>query len=297
MISEDLKNKLESLTWFHSIDFGGGYVSNGTRFRPDAPPNATLYPLYHFLRHIDLSGMECLDVGTADGLVAFTMKKMGAKKVVAVDGTTYETFETAREILDIELEYNSDIEAQQLDEKLPRHSYDLIFAESFINHLFAPLTALMAFRNLLKPKGLLILETIYAPSEEPVLFLNTEYEEPISPNQSTYFVGSKRGLEGMLKLSGFEIKAICTMGNAVKRGRGRITFLAQAVRPSEISSRTAQLVKTQTNISEQANISFKALENPTVTESQIQYTGRNEEIRIVAERFDASDFPLQPTVQ
>jgi ribosomal protein L11 methylase PrmA len=63
--------------WFHSIDFGDGNISEG-RFPTGTPPNYTLFGVFEFLKDIDLRGMQCLDIGTMDGITAFTLKRRGA---------------------------------------------------------------------------------------------------------------------------------------------------------------------------------------------------------------------------
>lgn len=81
---DDLLEKVNSHTWYHTIDLGDGIVTPGFYdYRPvvDKIP----WP--------DLRGKRCLDVGTFDGFLAFEMERRGAAEVVALDIDDYETLD------------------------------------------------------------------------------------------------------------------------------------------------------------------------------------------------------------
>jgi len=66
--------------WYHSIDVGKYGATHGTY------DHKSYVKYYQFP---DLSGIECLDVGAADGFFSFEFEKMGAK-VTAVDIHNYD---------------------------------------------------------------------------------------------------------------------------------------------------------------------------------------------------------------
>ena len=70
--------------WFHALRFDERRTTNG-RFPKSRPANYTLFAALEYLRHIDVAGMDCLDLGKLDGLLAFTLASMGAGRVVASD--------------------------------------------------------------------------------------------------------------------------------------------------------------------------------------------------------------------
>jgi len=66
--------------WYHSIDVGKYGATHGT-YDHKSYVNYYQFP--------DLSGIECLDVGAADGFFSFEFEKMGAK-VTAIDIHNYD---------------------------------------------------------------------------------------------------------------------------------------------------------------------------------------------------------------
>ncbi len=73
----DLRERVEKLGWYHTLDFGDGVVTGGMF---DLRPYADRYGLPE-----RLDGMRVLDVGTWDGFWAFEMERRGAAEVVALD--------------------------------------------------------------------------------------------------------------------------------------------------------------------------------------------------------------------
>ncbi len=74
---EQLADAAGRLRWYHTIDLGGGVVTEGIF---DHRHVVSRYLLPH-----DLTGKRCLDVGTMDGFWAFEMERRGAAEVVAAD--------------------------------------------------------------------------------------------------------------------------------------------------------------------------------------------------------------------
>lgn len=79
----ELRHIAEKSKWFHAIDFGD-FATSG-RFPPGSPQNITLFGAMDLLGSIDLNGCRVLDIGSADGLASFGMKKLGAREVVSID--------------------------------------------------------------------------------------------------------------------------------------------------------------------------------------------------------------------
>src|SRR5688572_5897091 len=78
-----LEELIRSERWFHAIDFGS--VSSGGRFPAATPPNYTLYGVFELLRAVSVAGHTAIDIGTMDGLTAFVLKTLGARRVIATD--------------------------------------------------------------------------------------------------------------------------------------------------------------------------------------------------------------------
>jgi tRNA (mo5U34)-methyltransferase len=69
--------QLQDITWYHTIDLGGGVVTPGF---VDHRDQVGLYGI-----PASLAGKRCLDVATYDGFWAFEMEKRGAAEVIGID--------------------------------------------------------------------------------------------------------------------------------------------------------------------------------------------------------------------
>lgn len=71
----DLAEQIEAISWYHSIDLGGGVVTPGN------PPDVQMVA-----RGLcDVRGKEVLDIGAWDGYWSFLAERRGAARVVAMD--------------------------------------------------------------------------------------------------------------------------------------------------------------------------------------------------------------------
>lgn len=77
MESDDLKRKAEAIEWFHTMDLGGGVITEGVN-----EPSRRL-PLLGIPE--DLSGKRVLDIGAWDGFYTFECERRGAELVLATD--------------------------------------------------------------------------------------------------------------------------------------------------------------------------------------------------------------------
>lgn len=80
MLLEEKKALVESVpTWFHSIDFGDGVVSRGTKSVDQLAGELGALSLP------DLTGKTVLDIGAWDGFFSFACEAKGASRVLALD--------------------------------------------------------------------------------------------------------------------------------------------------------------------------------------------------------------------
>jgi tRNA (mo5U34)-methyltransferase len=73
----DLRQSVEAIGWYHSIELAPGLVTPGWFDTRAVLPRLPFPP--------ELSGRRCLDIGTFDGFWAFEMERRGASEVLAVD--------------------------------------------------------------------------------------------------------------------------------------------------------------------------------------------------------------------
>lgn len=76
MPSSDLRQRVDELLWYHTIDLPGGVVTPGW---------FDLRPIVDLMPWPDVRGKRCLDIGTYDGFIAFELERRGAAEVIAVD--------------------------------------------------------------------------------------------------------------------------------------------------------------------------------------------------------------------
>lgn len=284
-----LEEKIKEYSWFHSINLGNGVITPG-RFPSHIPPNYTIFPVWYFLENIDVEGLDCLDIGTTDGIVAFSLKQEGARKVVATDRGERETFSLLRDYFKLDIDYiprstldDFDIYNKLIEKGLPV-KYDLIILAGVIYHSYDPLKVLMHARKLLKENGIIIVETAYHPGEGAALYLNTECEKYVlEPN--TYFMPTPSGLEAMMRFISCNVHATIINTN-------RLAVVAQACKPDCIEKKSKVLDLIIEKGSHYGPVTYDELQKETEI-SSISYTGRKGIWSINRDEFKTR-FKLQP---
>lgn len=153
--------RLQSIefTWGHTHNFGTFKMQGLMRDR-----HFTLAERYN--RHVDLKalvkGKEVLDVGCWTGGAALMYAAMGAKTVVAIDEVLkyVEALYFLRSSFDIDALFPShaSIYNPALVEKF-RERFDVVSCSGVLYHITDMVVALRILRNVLKPGGVLLLET------------------------------------------------------------------------------------------------------------------------------------------
>jgi tRNA (mo5U34)-methyltransferase len=283
----ELKDKVANTRWFHAIDFGD-FQSAG-RFKEGVPPNKTLYGAIDLLQHIDISGATCVDVGSAHGLVSFGLKTKGAKKVLAVDNSPRMgvAFGIARELLGLDVEYVYS-PCSQLVNTLGARSADLVVAAGLMYHLANPGDAIFQTRRVLKPGGLLVIETAYAANREDAVLVfnnvpNAPYDEPY-----TYFLPSKSAVVEMLRLACFDVLAVRT-GDP-----NRLTVLARAVAPEQVDERCELTVKAHDIGTQDVELPFTDFRSDTDWTANVTYDGLAEPEKHIDDATFDVEFPPHP---
>ena len=248
-----------SLRWFHSIDFGD--FTSPKREGENRPPNYTLRPVWAFLEDMTVTGSRCLDVGTADGIVAFTLERMGASEVVATDLTPRRPFEVAHQLLGSRVSYETNLPDTHLEDWFSHYSFDLVVMAGFLYHVFSPLAAIAQARRLLQRDGLFIAETVYLGGDDVAMHLNPAFDVAPIAQPSTYWLATRPCIENMLKLCCFEVLGSVSNAEFPKPGApSRIAYLARAVRPSDLTGRPQQMIAAQSKTVATHSIDYHKLD-------------------------------------
>jgi len=156
MSSADLQSRVAAVRWYHTIDLGGGIVTQGVDDSPVRLARAQLPPSLH--------GLTVLDIGAWDGFFSFECERRGAARVVAADhfswhGPGWGTkagFMLAREALRSRVE---DIDIDVMDLTPERvGTFDVVLFLGVLYHLRHPFLALEGVASVTRDR--LILETV-----------------------------------------------------------------------------------------------------------------------------------------
>jgi tRNA (mo5U34)-methyltransferase len=140
--------------WYHRIALAPGLLTPGTHASQEGLAQMDRLGLPE-----DASGLRVLDIGCRDGFFAFEMERRGAAEVVGIDYAAPEVtgFSVAAEILGSAVTYRVE---NVYDLSLERHgSFDLVLFLGVIYHLRNPLLALDRIREVIRPGGLLFVES------------------------------------------------------------------------------------------------------------------------------------------
>jgi tRNA (mo5U34)-methyltransferase len=197
-----LRQNVEAIRWYHTIDLGQGIVTKGvddTALR---------------LARIDLpslQGRTVLDIGAWDGFFSFEAERRGAARVLATDyyswrgvgwgtGNGKAGFELARLALGSRVE-DEDIDVMELSpERIG--TFDVVLFLGVLYHLRHPLLALERVASVCR--DLLVLETVVdmVGFRRPAMAFYPHRE--LNNDPTNWWGPNPPAVEGMLRTVGFE---------------------------------------------------------------------------------------------
>ena len=149
-----LQQRINAITWCHPLTLGG------IETRPQWHVRRRFRRRLQFLQiPQDLTGKNVLDIGAWDGFFSFECERRGAKRVLAIDTYSWDTygkdgFLLAHETLKSKVEHQR-CAAEDIDAALG--SFDLVLCLGVFYHLRSPIQVLDRIRKV--TTGSLILET------------------------------------------------------------------------------------------------------------------------------------------
>lgn len=253
--------------WFHNMCIGD-YQTGSWVYGENLPPNYHLYPTWQFLNELDLNGATCLDIGTFDGMGAFSLAACGATRVDATCQHDLDRFRIARALLGYEnVAYYPKTDLALTHQRFPSAQFDLVLMTAMLHHLLSPIEGLLEARRLLKRGGYLIVEALVREGGPADFKLNTALEDPVY-GCPTIWISSPDGAKEMLRLAGFNpVAEIHLTGGKQARepNYDRVTLLAQAVTRDQIAGRTPKLIEFHRKIQTIGGYMYADFESP-VTE-------------------------------
>jgi 2-polyprenyl-3-methyl-5-hydroxy-6-metoxy-1,4-benzoquinol methylase len=203
--------------WYHSMNLGHDLRTPGEY-------GVNLVAVARLMRHLDLNGAKCLDVGTMNGKMAFLMEKLGAD-VTAID------LGTRVEMLDLVKLFGSNVRTRfgigYEQFSLLREEFglfDFILCSGNLYHVFSPIDFIFQARKTVRKNGYVIFETACTKDED--IAIMTFNRGKLYADHATFWVPSIGCLRYLIQYSCFEIVA-----EAVLRSHGipRVAMLSRAI--------------------------------------------------------------------
>lgn len=162
---DELRARIASYTWFHSMTLRPGIVTPGKKtIETLAAEEDALFSA------VRIKGASVVDVGAWNGYFSFAAKRRGAASVLATDHFIWkhpdyrgrETIELARQVLGSDISL-LDVDPTAMTAKLGR--FDVVMFLGVFYHLFDPIDVMKRMRAI--TSGVLLIETHQDALEQP----------------------------------------------------------------------------------------------------------------------------------
>lgn len=204
-----LRQKVDAIRWYHTVDLGHGVVTNGI--------DDTSVRLARIGLPASLGGRTVLDIGAWDGFFSFEAERRGASRVVATDyyswhGLGWGTkngkagFELARAALGSHVE---DIDIDVMDLSPERvGTFDVVLFLGVLYHLPHPMLALERVASV--TRDMLIVETVLdmVGFGRPAMAFYPNRE--LNSDPTNWWGPNVAAVESMLHYAGFDRIRIVT---------------------------------------------------------------------------------------
>ena len=220
----ELEDRAGRIRWYHSMDLGQGFTTQG-RCSPEKE-------LKRYALPEQLQGLSVLDIGAWDGFFSFECKRRGASRVLATDFHEWggggwgskAGFELAREALSLEVE-DQTVDVLELD-PTKIGQFDLVLFLGVLYHMRHPLLALERLASVTRSRAIVetVVEHVMPGRGAMVFYPSTE----LSVDDSNWWGPNELAVRQMLLAAGFR---------RVERvsSRPRLLRLARAARNTLLS--------------------------------------------------------------
>jgi tRNA (mo5U34)-methyltransferase len=197
-----LKQQVNQIKWYHSIDLGHGIITPGY--------DNSAKKLNRLKLPDSLAGKTVLDIGALDGFFSFEAERRGAKRVLATDSFAWDVMGKAGFDL-AKTHFNSKVEEMYIDvldispEKVG--TWDVVLFLGVLYHMRHPLLALEKVAGV--TKEMVIVETVVDMlfHKRPAVAFYQGSE--LSNDSTNWFGPNPAAVVAMLKTVGFkEVKIV-----------------------------------------------------------------------------------------
>ena len=201
-MEEVTRAQVDSLKWWHSIDFGNGTITKGLKSLAGIKAEADV-----IFKH-GIVGKSVIDIGAWDGAFSFEAKRRGAGRVLATDYFCWTgpgwgkklNFDLAKQALGLDVEDMvidvPDISREQVGE------FDVVLFLGVLYHLKNPFAGLEGVSNITKELLVIDTETALDTLDRPAMAFFPGSE--LGQDPTNWWAPNLKCLEGMLKNCGFK---------------------------------------------------------------------------------------------
>ena len=198
----DINNQISKYEFYHSIQLTESISTNGVEFVYDLTRM-----VLDSMKNIDFEDKRVLDIGCRDGLFSFEAEKFGASDVIGIDNNISKA---AVDFLIPFFKSKVKIYEKNLFDLTPElyGLFDIVLFPGTLYHLRYPFWALKIIKNILKPNGIMLLETAisYDQSKHAMLYCPVKEESPYDPTSVSFF--NEKGIIDTLNSLGLRINLI-----------------------------------------------------------------------------------------
>lgn len=227
MAAQVTQEEADRLSWFHTIELGGGVVTKGAKALPDIRGEAEIV-----FRH-GVDGKSVLDIGAWDGAFSFEAERRGARRVLATDRFCWvgpgwgrkESFDFAHRAL------GSKVESLVVDvPDIGRDTvgtFDVVLFNGVFYHLLHPFLMLEKIAEVVGELLVMDTETALDDEDRPAMVFFPGAE--LNGDGSNWWAPNIKCVQAMLRHVGFsrvETVPSWRFDGAINHQRGRFTFHA-----------------------------------------------------------------------
>ncbi len=140
--------------WYYSAELEPGRIARG-QYEDSLPMLPRM-----MLRDVEVAGMDCLDVGTMEGMIPVLLAKRGAYAMGTDENIRcIPKLSALRAAHGVDVRFFTPHSVYEMDETFKYEGFDLINLSGLLYHVVSPLMVLLGIRPLLKRNGLLIVST------------------------------------------------------------------------------------------------------------------------------------------
>jgi len=195
-------------SWYHAIELKPGVYTPGFKFKNIAMTRK-------MLKGCEVEGATCLDVGTMDGLISVLLSRRGANRVFACDRYDRRAhLDIVARMLGVTINYLGGVslaDVRRMAPSLVGDPFDIIVFSGVLYHMYDPMNGLGLIRSMVRPGGIVVIETQAIKSKEMVSYFNARGE--IAEDCHNYWNMSVELLDYLLRY--FRLKPLdCCYFNA-----------------------------------------------------------------------------------